>query len=66
MTVGLPFGEWPNNDQKAWLTAINAGDDLFDGGLGSDWKQKTQRTVEKAYGNWLRFLRDQKDRKSVV
>jgi len=56
--VGLPFDDWPDIDRDAWRAANKTGDIFTDGGLASAWKPKTRLTVMKAYGNWLRFLKD--------
>ena len=57
-TVGLPLEEWPKVDYEAWETANRGGDLLAGRGPATRWKPKTRLTARKAYGNWLRFLRD--------
>jgi integrase/recombinase XerD len=57
-TVGLPLEDWPKVDRKAWETANREGDLLTGRGPAARWKPKTRLTGRKAYGNWLRFLKD--------
>ena len=57
-TVGLPVEDWPELDQEAWREANRTGDLLTGSGRAARWKLKTRNTAQKAYGNWLRFLRD--------
>jgi len=57
-TVGLPLEEWPKVDYEAWETANGDGDLLTGRSPATRWKPKTRLTARKAYGNWLRFLRD--------
>lgn len=58
MTVGLPFEAWPDLDRRCWEFANREGDLLTGRGPAASWKPKTRFTARKAYGNWLRFLRD--------
>ncbi len=54
-----PVEDWPEADQKAWGYAITPAELFEDGGTASHWKPNTKRTVAKAYGRWLCFLKDQ-------
>ncbi|MEQ8694526.1 MAG: site-specific integrase [Gammaproteobacteria bacterium] len=54
-----PVEDWPEADQKAWGYAITPAALFEDGGTASHWKPNTQRTVAKAYGRWLCFLKGQ-------
>ena len=56
-TVGLPLEQWPALDRSAWSSANQTGDLLTGSGPAAGWKPKTRRTVMKAYGNWLRYLK---------
>ena len=64
-TVGLPLEEWPRIDRQAWEAANRDGDLLTGRGPAAHWKPKTRLTARKAYGNWLRFLRDKNALASV-
>jgi integrase/recombinase XerD len=57
-TVGLPLAAWPGLDRAAWERANREGDLLAEQGPAATWRFNTRRTAQKAYGNWLRFLRD--------
>ena len=57
-SVGLPFKEWPVMDREAWEAANQLGDLLTGSGPAAAWKPKTRQTVIKAYGNWLRQLKE--------
>jgi integrase/recombinase XerD len=57
-TVGLPLEDWPEGDRQAWEIANQDGDLLTGRGPAAHWKPKTRLTARKAYGNWLRFLKD--------
>jgi hypothetical protein len=59
MTVYLPFEEWPALHQEAWRQANREGDILTGRGPAAHWKTKSRHSIQKAYGNYLRFLRDQ-------
>ena len=59
MTVCLPFEEWPALHQEAWRRANREGDILTGRGPAAHWKPKSRYSIQKAYGNYLRFLRDQ-------
>jgi len=59
MTVCLPFEEWPALHQEAWRQANRHGDILTGRGPAAHWKPKSRHSIQKAYGNYLRFLRDQ-------
>jgi hypothetical protein len=59
ITVGLPFEQWPSSLQKAWCEANREGDLLTGCGPAAGWKPKTRKTVRKAVGYYLRFMRDQ-------
>ena len=59
MTVCLPFEEWPVLHQEAWRQANREGDILTGRGPAAHWKPKSRYSIQKAYGNYLRFLRDQ-------
>jgi integrase/recombinase XerD len=58
LTVGLPFEQWPYSHQRAWLEATRDGDILTGRGAAAHWKPKTRKSILKAVGNFLRFLRD--------
>jgi integrase/recombinase XerD len=64
-TVGLPIEEWPELDRQAWEFANRDGDLLTGRGPAAHWKPKTRLTARKAYGNWLRFLKDNDRLESV-
>jgi integrase len=57
-TVGLALEEWPELDRQAWEVANRDGDLLTGRGPAAHWRPKTRLTARKAYGNWLRFLKD--------
>jgi integrase/recombinase XerD len=59
MTVSLPFEEWPALHQEAWRRANREGDILTGRGPAAHWKPKSRYSIQKAYGNYLRFLQDQ-------
>jgi integrase len=59
VTVGLPFAAWPGLDRAAWEKANRDGDLLSEQGAAATWRASTRRTTRMAYGNWLRFLRDE-------
>ena len=59
MTTCLPFEEWPALHQEAWRRANREGDILTERGPAAHWKPKSRYSIQKAYGNYLRFLRDQ-------
>ena len=58
LTVGLPFEQWPSSHQEAWREAHREGDLLTGCGPAARWKPKTRKTVRKAVGYFLRFMRD--------
>lgn len=47
-----------NSTVRAWEVANRDGDLLTGRGPAAHWRPKTRLTARKAYGNWLRFLRD--------
>jgi integrase/recombinase XerD len=57
-TIGLPLEDWPKLDYQAWEIANRDGDLLTGRGPAVRWRPKTRLTARKAYGNWLRFLKD--------
>jgi integrase len=57
-TIGLPLEDWPMLDRQAWEVANRDGDILTGRGPAAHWRPKTRLTARKAYGNWLRFLKD--------
>ena len=57
-TVGLPLAAWPSCDRAAWTQARRNGCPLEGSGLAGQWRHKTVRTAQKAYGAWLRYLQD--------
>jgi integrase/recombinase XerD len=59
MTTCLPFEEWPALHQEAWRQANREGDILTGRGPAAHWKPKSRYSIQKAYGNYLRYLRDQ-------
>ena len=59
MTVYLPFEDWPALHQEAWRQANREGDILTGRGPAAHWKPKSRHSIQKAYGNYWRFLRDQ-------
>jgi hypothetical protein len=52
----LKVSDWPEQDRKAWLDALQPGDVLEPGGGGSAWQSLTRYTVEMSYGRWLTWL----------
>jgi integrase len=59
VTVGLPLAAWPGLDRAAWERANRDGDLLAEQSPAATWRASTRRTAQMAYGNWLRFLRDE-------
>ena len=66
MSVGLAFKDWPELDRQSWQIANADGDLLTGRGPAAGWKSKTRLTARKAYGNYLRFLRDSGRLKAVA
>ena len=60
VTVGMPLEQWPAVDLAAWKTACTSGDPLETRGRGADWTDKTRESARKAYGYWLRNLRNRR------
>ena len=58
VTVGLSSEQWPALDRNAWVSANKVGDLLTGSGPAAAWKPKTRRTAMKAYGNWLRYIKE--------
>ena len=58
ITVGLPFEQWPSSFQRTWCEANREGDLLTGCGPAARWKPKTRKTVRKAVGYFLKFMRD--------
>ncbi len=54
--VYLPYLDWPQRDQNAWLAAIQDGDILDGRGLAFHWAAATRTTNIQHYGRWLGFL----------
>jgi integrase/recombinase XerD len=54
----LKLDEWPPADRAAWERARAEGDVLEPGtgGLASQWRDTSARTIAKAYGRFLCFL----------
>ena len=52
----LPLEDWPAVDRAGWNAAVDSGDLLDDGGLGSRWTEGTRRKYSESYGAWLAFL----------
>ena len=58
VTVGMPLEQWPAIDLAAWKTACTSGDPLEPRGRGANWTDKTRASARKAYGYWLRYLKN--------
>ena len=53
---GLPWDQWPLNDQVEWQALFQVGD-IFDGmGTAASWRSQTRKTNAKHYGHWLGWL----------
>src|SRR5690242_12789357 len=52
----LPLSEWPEADQRAWVSAVAEGDVLDARGPAAHWRSATRRTNIHGYGRWLAFL----------
>lgn len=52
----LAFNEWPDEDQRLWITATQDGDLFTDAGTAAHWRPATRKSYRFAYGRWLRFL----------
>lgn len=59
-TVGLPLADWPQADQEAWSDAVRDDDVLLGAGRAAHLRPATRVTVMKAYGQYLRFVREHK------
>ena len=57
--VYLPYKDWPQRDQDAWLAAIQDGDILDGRGMAFHWATATRETNILHYGRWLGFLAQQ-------
>ncbi|MBT3703681.1 MAG: tyrosine-type recombinase/integrase [Alphaproteobacteria bacterium] len=51
----LPFPEWPQADQDAWIQATRAPGILDDGGKGSHWSDGSKKSIRFGYARWLGY-----------
>jgi len=57
--IGLPFSEWPFQDQSLWHTALAPNPGLFKKtGWASHLSPATIRLMQANYAMWLRHLKD--------
>jgi integrase/recombinase XerD len=54
----LALDAWPAADREFWARACKSGSVLKVGGRASNWKPRTVKNVELAYGEWLKWLSD--------
>ena len=54
--LSLPFAEWPEADQTAWLNVVAKRSILEKSSLGTHWTSTTRAGVLAAYARWLRWL----------
>jgi integrase len=55
--IGLPFQEWPTQDQQAWTASTSATSYFAAEARFAHWAQETRRRAESAFGRWLAFLK---------
>ena len=51
-----PLDQWPQWDQSQWLSALQAGDPLEQGGCRAERSPFSNRAMVKGYGRWLAWL----------
>ena len=54
----MPFGHWPEHDQRAWSVALQQGGHFDEGGGLARYKSERQQVMRAAYGRWLGFLHE--------
>jgi integrase/recombinase XerD len=54
----LAVDAWPAADRAFWAKARKSGSVLKTGGRAANWKPRTVKNVELAYGEWLKWITD--------
>jgi integrase/recombinase XerD len=52
----LPFSQWPEADQLAWIAGTRQVALFEAAGAGAHWARHSRRKVEHGYGHWLAWL----------